>query len=159
MSSSLNFLTASGSAGHQYTKHKPQPTLDLLIALLSLALFLDVVSQVLEQEDLSVLSVKNGLLGLLSNTVREEGDISTEKLGELGLDGLERVLLNDGSIRSTEVRHEDDRFGAWSECLPQSIDLYIECEGYIPFSMAYLMVGRAATIRYESVGVQDKLAM
>lgn len=40
-------------------------------------------SQVLEQKDLAVLAVLDGLLGLLADTVGQEGDGLAEKLGEL----------------------------------------------------------------------------
>jgi hypothetical protein len=41
------------------------------------------------------------------------------------------------------MRHEDDRLGAW---LLSSDNLFVEPNP--PLSIAYLMVGRAATIRY-----------
>ena len=86
--------------------------LDLLVALLALALLLDVESQVLKEEDLAVLAGENSLLDVLSDTVVEEGDFASEKFRKLGGDGLEGVLWVGGSVGSAEVGHENDRLGS-----------------------------------------------
>jgi hypothetical protein len=60
---------------------KPQLTLDLLISLLSLTLLLDMESEVLEQENLTVFTAIDSLLDVLSNTVVEELNVLLEELG------------------------------------------------------------------------------
>lgn len=64
---------------------KGKPTLGLLaLGVLAASLLFGVESQVLEQEDLAVLAVGNGLLNLGANTVRKEGDGLGEEFLELG---------------------------------------------------------------------------
>lgn len=60
-------------------------TLGLLaLRVLGAALLGSVETEVLEEEDLAVLAAEDGLLGLGSNTVGEEGDLLGEELLELG---------------------------------------------------------------------------
>jgi hypothetical protein len=92
---------------------RDRPTLDLLLALLALALLLDVETEVLKEEHLAVLAGENRRLDLLTDTVGEEGHVPLEQLGELGRDGLERVLLVGLAVGAAEMGHEDDGFGAW----------------------------------------------
>ena len=54
------------------------------LRVLGRSLLLSVESEVLEQEDLSVRSSLDGLLGLLTNTVGEESDRGGEERLELG---------------------------------------------------------------------------
>ena len=79
-------------------------TLDLFtLAILGATLLLGVESEVLEEEDLAVLAVLDGLLGLGTDTVREESDGLAEQLGEL-------VGLQRSSESVSEVWHSvDDR--------------------------------------------------
>lgn len=59
-------------------------SLDLFaLRVLAATLLLGVESKVLEQKDLALGSVLDGLLGLGTHTVRKEGDRLAEQLGEL----------------------------------------------------------------------------
>jgi hypothetical protein len=53
-------------------------------------------------------SFSNVLLNLLSDTVVQEGNGLVEEVLELLGDGSKRVLLNDGSVGTSEVGHQDD---------------------------------------------------
>jgi hypothetical protein len=53
-------------------------------------------------------SLSNVLLNLLSDTVVQEGNGLVEEVLELLGDGSKRVLLNDGSVGTSEVGHQDD---------------------------------------------------
>lgn len=86
--------------------------LDLFVALLALTLLLDVESQILQKEDLAVLTLENFVLDLVTNTLGKELYVLGEELRELGSNGLERVFGVGGTVRSAEVGHEDDRLGA-----------------------------------------------
>lgn len=86
--------------------------LDLFVALLALTLLLDVESQILQKEDLAVLTLENVVLDLVTNTLGKELYVLGEELRELGSNGLERVFGVGGTVRSAKVRHEDDRLGA-----------------------------------------------
>lgn len=88
-------------------------SLDLLaVGILGGSLLLGVESEVLEENDLTVLGVGNLLLDLGADTVVEEDDGLAEQLGELGLDRLQGVLLNSLAVGSAEMRGEDDSLGA-----------------------------------------------
>lgn len=86
--------------------------LDLFVALLALTLLLDVESQILQKEDLAVLTLENLVLDLVTNTLGKELYVLGEELRELGSNGLERVFGVGGTVRSAKVGHEDDRLGA-----------------------------------------------
>lgn len=86
--------------------------LDLFVALFALTLLLDVESQILQKEDLAVLTLENFVLDLVTNTLGKELYVLGEELRELGSNGLERVFGVGGTVRSAEVGHEDDRLGA-----------------------------------------------
>lgn len=90
--------------------------LDLLaVGLLSGALLLDVVTEVLEQNDRASSRVGAGLLDLGADAVVEESDVGVEQLLELLGNGLQRVLLNTLAVGTAEVRHQDDALGALLE--------------------------------------------
>lgn len=87
-------------------------SLDLLaVAILVGSLLLGVESQVLQENHLSVLGLGDLLLNLGADTVVKEGDGLAEELGELGLDGLERVLLDSLAVGSAEMRGKDHGLG------------------------------------------------
>jgi hypothetical protein len=87
--------------------------LDLLaLRVLAAALLFGVETQVLEENDATVLGVVDGLLDLGADTVVGEGDLLADELLELSDNGLQRVLLGDLSIGTTKVRHEDNGLGA-----------------------------------------------
>jgi len=87
--------------------------LDLLaLRVLAAALLLGVETQVLEENDTTVLGVVDGLLDLGADTVVGEGDLLADKLLELSNNGLQRVLLVDLTVGTAEVGHEDNGLGA-----------------------------------------------
>ena len=83
------------------------------VAILGATLLLNVETQVLKENHRSVLRLVHNLLDLGANAVGGEGDLlAAELLLELRYDGLEGVLLVDGTVGAAEVRHEDDGLGA-----------------------------------------------
>lgn len=84
----------------------------LALCILARSLLLSVESQVLQQDNLSILSIVDNRLDLWSDAVRRKGDLAAEQLLELRHDWLERVLLDDLAIWTAQVGHEDDRLGA-----------------------------------------------
>lgn len=87
--------------------------LDLLaLRVLAAALLLGVETQVLEENDTAVLGVVDGLLDLGADTVVGEGDLLADELLELSNNGLQRVLLVDLAVGTTEVGHENNSLGA-----------------------------------------------
>lgn len=69
-------------------------------------------TQVLKEDNATVLGVVDGLLDLGADTVVGEGDLLADELLELSNNGLQRVLLVDLAIGTTEVGHEDNGLGA-----------------------------------------------
>jgi hypothetical protein len=87
--------------------------LDLLaLRVLAAALLLGVETQVLEEDNATVLGVVDSLLDLGADTVVGEGDLLADELLELSNNGLQRVLLVDLAVGTTEVGHEDNSLGA-----------------------------------------------
>lgn len=87
--------------------------LDLLaVGVLGGSLLLGVEPQVLQQDHLAVLCLGDLLLDLGADTVIEESDGLAEQLGELGLDGLERVLLDLLAVGSAEMGGQDHGLGS-----------------------------------------------
>jgi hypothetical protein len=87
--------------------------LDLLaLGVLAAALLLGVETQVLEEDNATVLGVVDSLLDLGTDTVVGEGDLLADELLELSNNGLQRVLLVDLSVGTAEVGHEDNSLGA-----------------------------------------------
>lgn len=82
------------------------------ILILGAALFLNVESQVLQEDNSTAVGLVDNGLDLGANTVRGKGDVLAQQFLELGNDGLQRVLGVGGAVGTTEVRHEDDRLGA-----------------------------------------------
>ncbi|KAI3485128.1 hypothetical protein L1887_51565 [Cichorium endivia] len=104
-------VTELGEAGAELL-HLGGVGLDLFAGLVgALALLLDVVAEVLEQEDLAALGSGDGLLGGRADTVGQELDVLGEQLGDLGGDGLERVLGDGLAVGAAHVGHEDDCLG------------------------------------------------
>ena len=86
--------------------------LNLLAGLVgALALLLNVVAEVLEEEDLAVLGISNSLLGFGANGVGKELNVLAEQLGDLSSNRLERVLGNGLAVGSAHVGHEDYGLG------------------------------------------------
>lgn len=83
----------------------------LALSILGRALLLDVVTQVLEQDDLATLGSLAGLLDLLTNTVVEEFDGLTEQLLNLLGNRSQGVLGLDLTVGATQVGHQDDALG------------------------------------------------
>jgi len=71
-----------------------------------------VKSQVLEQDDLAVLGIRNSLLNLFADTVLGQDNLLAELRLELGHDGGEGVLGVGLAIGAAQVGHEDDAFCA-----------------------------------------------
>jgi hypothetical protein len=87
--------------------------LDLLaLRVLAAALLLGVETQVLEEDNATVLGVVDSLLDLGADAVVGEGDLLADELLELSNNGLQRVLLVDLAVGTTEVGHEDNSLGA-----------------------------------------------
>lgn len=87
--------------------------LDLLaLRVLAAALFFGVETQVLEEDNATVLGVVDGLLDLGADTVVGEGDLLADELLELSDNGLQRVLLGDLPVGTAKVGHEDNGLGA-----------------------------------------------
>lgn len=87
--------------------------LDLVaLGIGALALFFDVETEVLEENNLAVVGLVDDLLNLGADAVGGEGDALAELLLKLGNDGLEGVFLVYLTVGSAEVRHEDDGLGA-----------------------------------------------
>jgi hypothetical protein len=87
--------------------------LDLLaFSILGAALFLSVETQVLEENNLTIGGLVDGLLGLSADTVISEDDALAEKLLEHGNNGLQAVLGVDLAVGTAKVGHEDHSLGA-----------------------------------------------
>ena len=69
-------------------------------------------SEVLKKDDLTILSTAHVLLSLRTNSIGKEGDLSVEQMLKLGRNRLERVLLVNLAIGSTEVGSENNGLGA-----------------------------------------------
>lgn len=87
------------------------------ISILGAALFLNVETQVLEEDDGTVVSLVDDGLDLGADAVGGESNALAKQLLELRNDGLERVLGVHGTIGTSKVRHEDDRLGAVVESM------------------------------------------
>lgn len=88
--------------------------LDLLaILILVAALLLSMEPQVLQQDNLSIARLVNGLLDLLAHAVVREDDLlAAEQLLQLGDYGLQAVLGVGLAVGPAEMRHQDYAFGA-----------------------------------------------
>jgi hypothetical protein len=87
--------------------------LDLLaLRVLAAALLFGVETQVLKENDATVLGIVDSLLDLGTDTVVGEGDLLADELLELSDNGLQRVLLGDLSVGTAKVGHEDNGLGA-----------------------------------------------
>lgn len=69
-------------------------------------------AQVLEQNNLAISGLVNGLLDLGTNAVLGEDDTAAQELLELGNDGSQAVLGVGLAVRTAQVRHQDDSLGA-----------------------------------------------
>lgn len=69
-------------------------------------------SEVLQQDDGSVVGTVDDGLDLGADAVRGKGDGLAQQALELGNNGLEGVLGVDGTIGASKVGHQDDGLGA-----------------------------------------------
>lgn len=85
-----------------------------LVALLVLgaALLLNVESEVLQQDNGTVVGLVDNSLDLGADAVGSKGDGLAQKLLELGNNRLEGVLGVDSAIGTSKVGHQDDSLGA-----------------------------------------------
>lgn len=85
-----------------------------LVALLVLgaALLLNVESEVLQQDNGTVVGLVDNGLDLGADTVGSKGDGLAQELLELGNNRLEGVLGVDSAIGTSKVGHQDDSLGA-----------------------------------------------
>lgn len=74
-------------------------------------------TQVLKQNDLSILRTIDRLLSVGTNTVLGKRDLGTQQLLQLGNNRLETIFRVGLAVWSTEVAHEDDCFGAILACV------------------------------------------
>jgi len=103
--------------------HSLWRSLDLLaLRIRARSLLLSVESQVLQQDNLSILSIIDNFLNLWSDTVWSKGDLATEQLLKLWHDWLERVLLVGLAVWTAQVGHQDDGLGAVVERILDSWD-------------------------------------
>lgn len=82
------------------------------LAVLGAALLLNVESEVLQQDNGTVVSLVDNGLDLGTDAVGSKGDGLAQELLQLGNNRLEGVLGVDGAIGTSEVGHQDDSLGA-----------------------------------------------
>lgn len=87
--------------------------LDLLAVDLSGAFFFNVESEVLQKNDLAIVSLGNGLLNLGSDTVVQESHLGVQKLGKFISNRGQRVLVNNLTIGSAQMRSENDSLSSY----------------------------------------------
>jgi hypothetical protein len=89
----------------------------LAFIVLVAALLLGVETQVLQKDDLTIASAIDGVLNRLADAVVCEGYALAQQLLELWNNRLETVLGVRLSVRTAEMRHEDDSLGAIVDCV------------------------------------------
>ena len=97
--------------------------------------FRRVESQIFEKDDFAVFGFSDVIFGRFANAVVEEGDGFLEQGREFVRDGFEGEFLDDVTVRSTEVRHEDHSGGSLLESV---VDRRYRSENSLSFSYNFV---------------------
>ena len=106
----------------------------------ALALLLDVVPQVLEQQHAALGRVRACRLRLRPDAVSDEADRPCEELLEGSGDWSQRALRLPRAVRPPQVGAEDDRLGARLEAVPDALQRALDSRSVGDFARVGLVL-------------------